>query len=72
MSDKEYPTEWTVGDRLKYLDKNNQWAYGTVTSVEENRVYATLDGYPKAVKGCFRHGSAEIVKVKVKSKKRKD
>lgn len=63
-----YEQNWAVGDRLKYLDKNNQWGYGTVVSVYEDKVYATLDGYPRGVKGCFRIDSPHVTKVKNKRK----
>lgn len=61
--------DWTLGDRFKYLDKNKQWAYGTVTHIDDDRVYASLDGYPRGVKGCFRRQSQDIVKVKGKRRK---
>lgn len=60
--------DWAPGDRLKYLDKNKQWAYGTVTTIDGDKVYASLDGYPRGVKGCFRSQSPGVVKVKGKGK----
>lgn len=59
---------WTPGDRIKFLDKNGQQAYGTVVSIDGDKVYATLDGYPPAVKGCFRSQSPHVSKV-VRNKK---
>lgn len=66
-------TNWLPGDRLKYLDKDGRWAYGTVTSVDVDgdKVYATLDGYPRGVKGCFRSQSPHIIKVEPKKRGKK-
>jgi hypothetical protein len=63
-------TNWTPGDRIQYLDAGGRLAYGTVTSIdtERERVYATLDGYSPAVKGCFRMDSRYVSKVTRKKK----
>jgi hypothetical protein len=63
-------TNWAPGDRIQYLDANGRLAYGTVTSVdsERERVYATLDGYSTAVKGCFHTESRYVSKVTRKKK----
>ena len=63
-------TNWAPGDRIQYLDAGGRLAYGTVTSVdtERERVYATLDRYPSAVKGCFHMDSRYVSKVTRKKK----
>ena len=71
MSETEN-TNWFPGDRLKYMNKDGRWEYGTVVSVDMDgdKVYATLDGYPKGVKGCFRSQSPSITKVVQKGRKK--
>ena len=54
---------WAPGDRFRYLNKKGQVAYGTVTRIDDNKIYGTLDGYSPAVKGCFRLGSPHVSKV---------
>ena len=66
-------TNWAPGDRIQYLDANGRLAYGMVTAIdtERERVYATLDRYPSAVKGCFHMDSQYVSKVTRKKKGRK-
>lgn len=61
-------TIWQPGDKLKYQDNDGKWRYGTVVRVDSDtdRVYATLDGYPRGVHGCFRSQSTSVTKVEPK------
>lgn len=62
---------WAPGDRIKFVDRDGRLEYGTVVSIDGDKVYATLDGYPKAVKGCFHAESTYVTKVVHKKKGRK-
>ena len=62
---------WSPGDRFRYIDKNGQPAYGTVTYIDGDKVYSTLDGYSPVVKGCFRSESNYVSKVVRKTKGKK-
>ena len=66
-------TVWSPGDKLKFLDKDGKWTFGTVTSVDEGNgyIFATLDRYPRSVKGMFRSQSPRVVKVETEPKRRK-
>lgn len=64
-------TVWSPGDKLKYLDADGKWKYGTVVRIDADadKVYATLDGYPRGVHGCFRSQSTSVIKVEPKRRK---
>lgn len=62
---------WIPGDRIRYLEKDGRFGYGTVVKIDGDRVYTTLDGYPSAVKGCFHSQSPYVSKVVPKKKGRK-